>query len=374
MMYQQRDHKHLKEISLWEKLHLDPYLLLALLSLSLFGLIILYSASNSDFPMMMRQGSRVLASIGILLLFAHVPPDRYQVWTPILFITSLLVLLAVLFVGKVGNGAQRWLDLGIIRFQPSEIMKIITPMMVAWYVSKKQLPINLKDATVATLLVLIPAALIAKQPDLGTAIMVLTSGLTVLFFAGISYRVIFSFFGSLAIAAPFFWHVLHDYQKQRVLTFLNPESDPLGSGYHIIQSKIAIGSGGFWGKGWLQGTQSHLQFLPEHTTDFIFAVLGEEFGFIGCVLLIALFVVIVARTFYIAQIAPTTFTRLLTISLTANFFLSAFVNMGMVTGILPVVGIPLPMVSYGGSSMIVFYASFGMIMAIYSKRVLFRKH
>lgn len=373
MIYQQREHKRLKQVKIWDKLNLDPYLLLSLLALSFFGLIILYSASNSDLAMMARQSSRLLASLLILLIFSHIPPDRYQVWTPILFVCSLFVLLAVLFVGKIGNGAQRWLDLGIIRFQPSEIMKIITPMMVAWFVSKKQIPINFRDATLATVLILIPTALIAKQPDLGTAVMVLISGLSVLFFAGISYRVIVSFFGSLAIAAPFLWHGLHDYQKQRVLTFLNPESDPLGSGYHIIQSKIAIGSGGLLGKGWLQGTQSHLQFLPEHTTDFIFAVLGEEFGLIGCLLLISLFVIIVARSFYIAQIAPTTFTRLLTISLTANFFLSAFVNMGMVTGILPVVGIPLPMVSYGGSSMIVFYASFGMIMAIHSKRVLFRK-
>jgi rod shape determining protein RodA len=321
---------------------------------------------------MFRQSTRLLLSYCLLILFAYIPPHRYQIWTPVVFTFSLGLLIAVLLVGKVGNGAQRWLDFGAFRFQPSEIMKIITPMMVAWYVSKKVLPINLKDASIASLIILFPALLIAKQPDLGTAIMVVASGATVLFFAGLSYRIILSLFGFLTITGPFLWHYLHDYQKQRVLTFLNPESDPLGSGYHIIQSKIAIGSGGLFGKGWLEGTQSHLHFLPEHTTDFIFAVLGEELGLIGCLLLILAFVMVVVRCLYIASVAPSTFTRLLTVSLTANFFLSAFVNMGMVTGILPVVGVPLPLVSYGGSSMVVFFAGFGIMMAIYSKRKILR--
>lgn len=371
-MYHRIENNSLTPLRFWTRVNLDPYLLLSLILLSGLGLFILLSASNGNHAMVFRQCTRLLLSYLVLFIFAQIPPHRYKTWAPTLFTLTLVLLLAVLLVGKVGKGAQRWLDFGIFRFQPSEIMKILTPMMIAWYVSNKLLPINLRDASIALLIVVTPALFIAKQPDLGTALMVVFSGITVLFFAGISYRVILAFSTLITFTTPLLWHYLHDYQKQRVLTFLNPEMDPLGTGYHIIQSKIAIGSGGLFGKGWLGGSQSHLHFLPEHTTDFIFAVLGEEFGLVGCVILIFSFTLIIVRSFYIASVAPTAFTRLLTISLTANFFLSAFVNMGMVTGILPVVGIPLPLVSYGGSSMIVFFASFGILMSIYSSRTYFR--
>ncbi len=357
----------------WHKTKLCPILLASITILIVLGLFILYSASNQQPGMLIRQISRFLVSFVVLVIFSQIPPQKYQIWAPWLFGLCLSLLIAVLIVGKIGKGAQRWLDLGIVRFQPSEVMKIVMPMMLAWFFQDHRGPIQVKTLAIALAIIFIPAFLIIKQPDLGTALMVTFSGFVVLFFAGLSYRFIASLFLLSGISAPFLWHHLHDYQKQRVLTFLNPESDPLGNGYHIIQSKIAIGSGGLLGKGWLNGTQSHLHFLPENATDFIFAVIGEEFGILGCLVFIVLFAVIIARCLQIAMMAPNSFTRLLAISLTMNFFLSAFVNMGMVTGMLPVVGIPLPLVSYGGSSMIVTLASFGMIMAIYSKRALFKK-
>lgn len=359
---------------LLKRYHLDGFLLLSLLVLSSIGLVILYSATNGSNTMMMKQGSRLFLSLTTLFIFAQIPPHKYQVWTPMIFIPGVLSLVLVLLIGRIGNGAQRWLDFGFFHVQPSEVMKVATPMMVAWYLNQAIIPIDFKTTLKALALILIPTFLIVKQPDLGTALMVAFSGVIVLFFAGLSRRFIATTLLGSVMMAPFLWHMLHGYQKRRVLTFLNPERDPLGSGYHIIQSKIAIGSGGLIGKGWLQGTQSHLHFLPEHATDFIFAVIGEEFGLIGCAVLITVFTIILLRCIFIAQSAGNTFCRLLAISLTANFFISAFVNMGMVTGLLPVVGIPLPLVSYGGSSMIVFYASFGIIMSIYSHRNLFDKH
>ncbi len=273
----------------------------------------------------------------------------------------------MLLIGKIGKGAQRWLDLGFFRFQPSELIKIIAPLMLAWYCSQQTFPINIKKVLWASLIILIPGLLIAKQPDLGTALMVVFSGCIMLYVAGVSYRFIGALIGCCALSAPLLWHVLHDYQKLRVLNFLNPERDPLGSGYHIIQSKIALGSGGLLCKGFLNGSQSQLHFLPEHATDFIFAVIGEEFGFIGCLALIILFALILYRSLKIAYFAHDPFAKLLAVGLTMNFFLSAFVNMGMVTGILPVVGIPLPLVSYGGSSMLVLFASFGILMSVHKQ-------
>jgi rod shape determining protein RodA len=286
---------------------------------------------------------------------------------------GLLLLVAVMLMGKIGNGAERWLDLGLFRFQPSEIMKLAVPMMAAWYFDRNPFPISIKNLIIALLIIAVPAALIAKQPDLGTAIMVTFAGLSVVFLAGISLHILLGLTITLLCAAPLLWYVMYDYQKQRILMLLNPEQDPLGAGYHIIQSKIAIGSGGVFGKGWLVGSQSHLNFLPEHTTDFIFAVNGEEFGLIGCLILIILFVLISLRGLWIARQAQTNFTRLLAASLAMSFFLSAFVNMGMVMGILPVVGIPLPLISYGGTAMVTFLASFGVLMSIGTHRILFNR-
>lgn len=354
-----------------KSLHIDLPLLGLLLLLIILGLVILYSASNQNMSMIFRQSIRLLLAIVVMIVFAFIPPHKYKTWTPWIYGIGLTLLFAVMVMGKIGKGAQRWLDLGFFRFQPSEIMKLAVPMMAAWYIDKKQLPINFKTLVYSTILIFIPAILIVKQPDLGTAIMVIAAGLCVVFLAGIRMRIIFLVALGLGLTAPLLWHVMHDYQKQRIITLLNPEHDPLGTGYHIIQSKIAIGSGGAFGKGWLFGSQSHLNFLPEHATDFIFAVSGEEFGFVGSFILLILIVLISLRSLHIAKNAQTPFTRLLAASLAMTFFLSAFVNIGMVMGILPVVGIPLPLVSYGGSAMVTFLASFGILMSINSHRILF---
>lgn len=350
--------------------YLDLPLLGLLLLFVACGLVILYSASNQNLAMLSRQVGRLILAFFILIVFACIPPHKYKTWTPWLYGIGLLLLIAVMLMGKIGKGAQRWLDLGFFRFQPSEIMKLAVPMMTAWYLDRKPFPLTFTSFGIATLFMLIPALLIAKQPDLGTAIMVIFAGFSVIFVAGIPFSILFWTLIAAGLAAPLLWHVMHDYQKQRILTLLHPEQDPLGTGYHIIQSKIAIGSGGAFGKGWLEGSQSHLNFLPEHATDFIFAVNGEEFGFVGGVLLIVLVILITWRGLQIAKEAQTTFTRLLAASLTMTFFLSAFVNMGMVMGILPVVGIPLPLVSYGGTAMVTFLASFGLLMSIQSHRIL----
>lgn len=354
-----------------KSIHLDWPLLGLILVLIGFGMLILYSASNENMGMILRQSGRLLFAVFIMLLFAMIPPHKYKVWTPWIYGVGLTLLLAVMLMGKIGKGAQRWLDLGLFRFQPSEIMKLAVPLMTAWYLDRKPVPIDMKTLGKVLALIFVPAVFIAKQPDLGTAIMVVFAGLSAVFLAGIRMRVIVIAIILAGCAAPFLWHGMHEYQKQRILTLLNPEHDPLGSGYHIIQSKIAIGSGGTFGKGWLEGSQSHLNFLPEHATDFIFAVSGEEFGFVGSSLLIAIFILISLRSLYIARQAQTSFTRLLAASLAMTFFLSVFVNIGMVMGILPVVGIPLPLVSYGGTAMVTFLASFGILMSISTHRILF---
>ena len=354
-----------------KSLYIDIPLLVLLLLIILFGMLILYSASNENTSMIMRQLLRLVLALGIMVIFTFVPPHKYKRWTPWLYAIGLALLVAVMLMGKIGKGAQRWLDLGFFRFQPSEIMKLAVPMMAAWYLDRKTLPIDFKSLTMVSLFIFIPTLLIAKQPDLGTAIMVAMSGLCVIFLAGIRMRIVLLLTIAVGLAAPLMWHIMHDYQKQRIITLLNPEQDPLGTGYHIIQSKIAIGSGGGFGKGWLAGSQSHLNFLPEHATDFIFAVSGEEFGFAGSLILILLIVLVSLRSLHIAREAQTTYTRLLAASLSMTFFFSAFVNMGMVMGILPVVGIPLPLVSYGGSAMVTFLASFGLLMSIHSHRILF---
>ena len=348
----------------WDKFHLDPFLFFSLILLSVIGLFILYSASNESSVVIIKQGSRLLLSFILMCVFAQISPHHYKRWAPWFYGIGFSLLLAVLVIGKVDLGARRWISLGFFRFQPSEMMTLAMPMMLAWFLSEKSLPPSFSTILVSGVLILLPALLIAKEPDLGTAIVVAFSGFFVLLLAGIRWRLIGILMGLLVALSPVIWHFMHTYQKDRVLTFLNPERDPLGSGYHIIQSKIAIGSGGFFGKGYMQGTQSHLSFLPAHTTDFIFAVSGEELGLIGCMIILAVFLIIFSRCLYISLHAQDNFTRLLAGSLGFTFIMSAFINLGMVTGILPVVGVPLPLISYGGSSMIALMINFGIIMSI----------
>ena len=356
--------------TLAEALHLDVPLLLCLLVLAAISLFVLYSASGQDMDVVWRQSLRLGIGFMIMLALAQINPAPIKRWTPWLFGLGIALLLAVLFFGETGKGAQRWLDLGLFRFQPSEIMKLAVPMMVAWYLSDHALPPQPRRLMSASLVIIAPTLLIAKQPDLGTALLVAGAGIFVLLFAGISWRLIFSFSALMAAGAPVLWHFMHDYQRQRVLTFINPEQDPLGAGYHIIQSKIAIGSGGLYGKGWLNGTQSQLNFLPERSTDFIFAAYAEEFGLFGILVLLVVYLLIIMRGLLIATQAQDTYTRLLGGSLVMTFFIYIFVNIGMVTGLLPVVGLPLPLVSYGGTSMVTLMAGFGILMSIHTHRKL----
>lgn len=352
-------------------LHLDLPLLTGVILLCGFGLVVLFSASNQDLGQIQRQLVRLGLAFGFMITLAQIRPDTLRRWSPWLFAAALLMLAAVLAVGAIGKGAQRWLDLGLFRFQPSELMKIAMPMMIAGFLAEKRLPPSWQRLGTAGLMIAVPVVMIARQPDLGTSLLVASAGIFVLFLAGLSWRFIG---GMLLTAIPSAWVLwrwgMHDYQRDRVITFLNPESDPLGTGYHIIQSKIAIGSGGLYGKGWLNGTQSHLAFLPERTTDFIFAVLSEEFGFAGVALLIVLYLFIILRGLYIAANAQDTYGRLLGGALTLVFFVYLFVNTGMVSGILPVVGVPLPLISYGGTSLVTIMAGFGILMSIQTHRKL----
>ncbi|OBS10138.1 rod shape-determining protein RodA [Acidihalobacter prosperus] len=350
------------------RLHVDPVLLLALLALIATGLFILYSASGENADMVTRQATRLMIALLVMFLIAQVPVERLRQWAPWIYLAGLLLLVSVLLVGQIGMGARRWLDLGFMRFQPSEVMKLAVPMMLAWYFAERALPPTPGQLTVAGVIVLLPVMLIAKEPDLGTALLVGMVGAFVIFFAGLRYRTLAAFVLLGLASLPVIWHFMHDYQRNRVLTFLNPERDPLGAGYHIIQSMIAVGSGGVYGKGWLNGTQAQLDFLPERSTDFIFSVFGEEFGLIGVLLLLALYVFIVLRGLDIALRAQDTYSRLVAGSLSMMFSVYVFVNVGMVIGLLPVVGVPLPLVSYGGTSMVTILAAFGMLMGIHSHR------
>ncbi len=349
---------------LLRRLPLDLPLLSGLLLLSAMAMVVLYSASGQDPQVLLRQGLRLLLALAIMLGIAHVHPRRLFNITPILYLVCVVMLVLVLLVGKISMGAQRWLDLGLIRFQPSELTKLSTPMMLAWFLSQISPPPGFRQVAAAAGLILLPALLIAKQPDLGTAILVTASGAAVVFLSGLSWGYLIGLVALGAAALPVLWKLMHGYQRDRVLTLLNPESDPLGRGYHIIQSKIAIGSGGISGKGWLHGTQVHLEFLPESSTDFIFAVLAEEFGLIGCLGLLAAYALILARCLYITVQARDLFSRYLAGALTLTFFVYIFVNIGMVIGILPVVGVPLPLVSYGGTSTVTLLAGFGILMSI----------
>jgi len=362
-------HAHKARQSIWWRLHLDVPLLLGLLALIGFGLVVLYSAGGENIELIKRQIIRLGLAFIVMLFMAQIPPRVLKAWAVPLYGIGIIMLVGVIFFGVTGKGAQRWLDLGFFRFQPSEILKIALPMMLAWYLSERNLPPRKRYLFAASLFILIPTLLIARQPDLGTALLIASSGMFVLLLAGISWQLI----SGLAIAgasfAPIAWiFLLHDYQRDRILIFLDPERDPLGKGYHIIQSKIAIGSGGLYGKGWLNGTQSQLEFLPERHTDFIFSVLGEEFGFYGVLLLLLIYLFIIGRGLYIGTQAQDTFGRLLAGSLILTFFVYLFVNIGMVTGLLPVVGLPLPLVSYGGTAMVTMMASMGILMGIRTHR------
>lgn len=350
--------------------HLDWPLLLGLAVLSTLGLVILYGAGGQEMDVVLRQALRLGLGFVVVFVLAQIPSHHLRVWTPWLFAAGLGLLIAVLLIGDIGKGAQRWLDFGIIRFQPSEMMKIAVPMMVAWYLAEKPLPPKIVHVLITMLIIVIPALLIAKQPDLGTALLVASAGIFALFLAGLGWKLIITGIGLFAAFTPALWYLMHDYQRKRVLMFLNPESDPLGAGYHIIQSKIAIGSGGIYGKGWLNGTQSQLEFIPERSTDFIFAVIGEEFGLLGILVLLSVYLSIILRGLYIAVHAQDTFSRLLAGSLSLTFCVYVIVNTGMVTGLLPVVGVPLPLVSYGGTSVVTIMAAFGILMSIQAHRKL----
>lgn len=356
--------------TIWQYIHIDVTLLSFLLVLCGVGIFVLYSASNQNLRAVEIQAAHMLFAFGVMLVVAQIPPAALQRSAPFIYLAALVMLIAILVIGHIGKGAQRWLNFGFLHFQPAELMKLGIPLLLAWYYHQSTLPITFRSLLIALPIIIIPAVLTAKQPDLSTAILLIMTGTSTLFLAGLSIRLILTTLTLMTISIPFGWFWLHDYQRQRVLTFFNPQRDPLSTGYHIIQSKIAIGSGGLFGKGWLQGTQSNLHFLPERSTDFIFAVCSEEFGFMGNIILIMLYLLIIVRGFYITMNAQDTFSRLLAGSITCTFFVSFFINMGMVTGILPVAGIPLPFVSYGGSSMVTILASFGILMSIQTHRKL----
>ncbi|MGB3622139.1 rod shape-determining protein RodA [Ketobacter sp. MCCC 1A13808] len=360
-----------RRVGIMQAIHLDAPLLGGLLVLITVGLFVLYSASGQSVDTMLRQMVRMVIGFAGMMTLAFIPPRVYKRWTPWLFGIGICLLIGVLVTGTEAKGAQRWLAIpGLGRFQPSEIMKVIVPMMLSWYLAERALPPGWKPVVLSTILILIPTLLIAKQPDLGTAILIASSGLIVLFLSGLNWKYIAGLFAAAIPAGGGVWMVMHDYQRQRVLTFLNPELDRWGSGWNIMQSKTAIGSGGWEGKGWLHGTQAHLDFLPESSTDFIIAVLAEEFGLLGVCALLMIYFAIVARGIYIAINAQDTYSRLLAGSITLTFFVYVFVNIGMVSGILPVVGVPLPMVSYGGTSVVTLMASFGILMSIQTHRKL----
>ncbi len=351
-----------------QRLHIDKTLFYALLALAGISLFVVYSGSAKDVSATVGHLIRLLLGFAILLGAAQIRPEILERWSPYVFIAGMLLLIAVLIIGDIGKGAQRWLDLGVLRFQPSEIMKLAVPMMLAWFLARDNLPPTLPRLAAAFLMMAVPALMIMKQPDLGTALLVFGAGTFVLFLGGMRWRVIVTLLAVIAAAAPFAWNHLHDYQRSRVLTMFNPEADPLGTGYHTIQAMIAVGSGGIYGKGWLNSSQAHLDYLPESSTDFIFAVYAEEFGLLGSLLLLSIYTIIVARGMLIAYLAKDTYTRLLAGSLSLTFFLYFFVNMGMVTGILPIVGVPLPVMSYGGTSVVTIMAAFGILMSIQTHR------
>ncbi|NLS55099.1 peptidoglycan glycosyltransferase MrdB [Hafnia alvei] len=361
--------------SIWAKMHIDLPFLLCILSILAYSAFVMWSASGQDVGMMERKIGQIFMGLCVMLVMAQIPPRVYESWAPYLYVFCVILLILVDAFGQISKGAQRWLDLGFVRFQPSEIAKIAVPLMVARFINRDVCPPSLKNTGIALILIFMPTLLVAAQPDLGTSILVAASGLFILFLAGLSWRLILVAVVLVAAFIPILWFFLmHDYQQARVMMLLDPESDPLGAGYHIIQSKIAIGSGGFGGKGWLHGTQSQLEFLPERHTDFIFAVLAEELGLVGVLVLLGLYLLTIMRGLMIAAKAQTTFGRVMVGGLMLILFVYVFVNIGMVSGILPVVGVPLPLVSYGGSALIVLMAGFGIVMSIHTHRKMLSKN
>ncbi len=345
--------------------YIDLPLLTVVLMLCALSLIVLYSATGESFDQLIRRSIHVGFALVVMLVFTRIPPSMLSRWSPNVYAVGLGLLFIVLTIGSIGKGAQRWIDLGIFQFQPAEMMKIAVPMMVAWTVARVTLPPNPIFIILSIFIVLIPTTLVILQPDLGTGLLIALAGIVVIFLAGIGWKLVVTVLLSLAVIVPAMWvFVLHDYQRSRVLTLFDPWADPLGVGYHIIQSIIAIGSGGVQGKGWLSGTQSQLEFIPEQRTDFIFAVYAEEFGLIGVIVLLMLYLFLVFRGLSIAFHARDTYSRLLAGGLSTTFFFYVFVNIGMVSGILPVVGIPLPLMSYGGTSMVTLMIGFGILMSI----------
>jgi len=352
------------------ELKLDGPLIIGLALVAVYGLIILYSASGQSLVVIYRTLGRLALGTAAMLLLAQVNPNFLRRTSPWLYAVGVFLLFVVYGVGHIGKGAQRWLDLGIIRFQPSEIMKLAVPMTVAWFLHERALPPSYPTLLLLTGMILLPVGLVAVQPDLGTACLIAIAGALVIVMAGLSVRIMGAL-GLIGVAGAWAgWGFMHDYQRKRVLTFLDPQPDPLGAGYHIIQSQIAIGSGGVFGKGWMNGSQAQLEFLPERSTDFIFAVVGEEFGLLGQGLLLLLYLFVVSRALYLSTQTQDTFARLVAGSLALTFFVYVFINAGMVSGLLPVVGVPLPLVSYGGTSVVTLLAGFGILMALYSHRKL----
>ncbi len=360
---------------IWARLvgGLDGPLLLIVALLMATGLAAVYSASTDTPGRFNAQLINLGVAVLVMWLAIQVPPRTMQRFALPVYVLGLLLLIAVWLFGDVTKGARRWLNLGVARIQPSEMMKIAMPLMLAWYFHQREAALKLRHFALATLILLVPVAMIARQPDLGTAVLVAAAGFYVIFFAGLSWKVIIGLGVAGAACLPFAWTMLHDYQRRRILTLLDPSSDPLGAGYHIIQSTIAVGSGGVVGKGWLKGTQAHLEFIPERHTDFIFAVFSEEFGLLGNVFLLLLYFALVTRGLMIAAHAPTLFSRLLAGGITLIFFTYAFVNMGMVSGILPVVGVPLPFISYGGTALVTLFLGLGILMSIHRSRMLVTK-
>jgi rod shape determining protein RodA len=349
---------------------IDRTLLAVVSGIVLLGLVTLFSASYENPGRITAQLTNLALAFAVMLVASQIPPQTLMRFAPPAYLLGLLLLVAVALFGDVRNGARRWLNLGLTSIQPSEIMKIAMPLMLAWYFHKRETLLKVHDYAVAALLLAIPTLLIARQPDLGTALLVAAAGCYVIFLAGLSWKVIIGLGAGMLASLPFLWGMLHDYQRRRVLTLLDPTEDPLGAGYHIIQATIAVGSGGFTGKGWLNGTQTHLEFIPERSTDFIFAVFSEEFGLIGNIVLLTLYLALIARGLVIAANAPTVFSRLMAGAIVLTFFTYAFVNMGMVSGILPVVGVPLPLVSYGGTALVTLCFGIGVLMSVQRHRKL----
>jgi rod shape determining protein RodA len=351
-------------------LKVDGPLIVGLALIAAYGLVVLYSASGQNVPTIYRTIGRLALGTVAMLVLAQVNPNFLRRTSPWLYAIGVFLLVVVYGMGHIGKGAQRWLDLGIIRFQPSELMKLAVPMTCAWYLHERALPPSWFSLLVLSAMILLPVALVAVQPDLGTAALIGIASALVIIMAGLSVRIMGALVGLGLAGAWFGWNFMHDYQRKRVLTFLDPQTDPLGAGYHIIQSQIAIGSGGVFGKGWMNGSQAQLEFLPERSTDFIFAVIGEEFGLLGLGLLLVLYLFVVSRAIFLSTQTQDTFARLLAGSLALTFFVYVFINAGMVSGLLPVVGVPLPLVSYGGTSVVTLLAGFGILMALYSHRKL----